>query len=107
MGYDKIGFTLDIKQACRAKIPLSDYIDAMGERLLNVHISDNNVENSCLLPGDGTLDFRKFVEKLLKIGYSGALILEVYSSAFDTIRQIEGSKSYLEDKLADFLKKQR
>ena len=95
----RIGFTLDVKQARRAKIDIYDYLDAMGDQLLNIHISDHTDKNTCVLPGDGIMDYQQFAERLRKIGYEGALILEVYSTAFDDIRQIASSKIILENKI--------
>lgn len=96
----KIGFTLDIKQAYRAKRDVYEYMSVMGDRLLNVHISDNDEQNFCLLPCFGSFDFKKFLKKLKEISYNGALICEVYSTAFDNIRQIESSKVSLSEILA-------
>lgn len=92
---NKIGFTLDVKQAYRAKRDLYEYMTVMGDRLLNVHISDNNSESSCLLPCFGTMNYEKFIKKLEEISYNGALICEVYSTAFDDIRQVSTSKERL------------
>lgn len=96
---ERIGFTLDVKQARRAQVSIYDYLDAMGDRLLNIHISDHTEKNTCLLPGDGIMDYQQFAERLRQIGYNGALILEVYSTAFDDIRQIASSKIALENKI--------
>lgn len=96
---DKIGFTLDIKQAHRAQVDVEEYIEAMGDRLLNVHISDSSMHNMCLLPGEGTIDFADFIKKLTNIGYNGALIIEVYSDAFNSFRQIKSSKILLENNI--------
>ncbi len=94
---NKIGFTLDIKQAYRAKRDVYEYISVMDDRLLNIHISDNDDKNFCLLPCFGSFDFKKFIQKLKEISYDGALICEVYSTAFDNIRQIEASKVALSE----------
>lgn len=102
---NRIGFTLDIKQARRAQVDIYDYLDAMGDRLLNIHISDYNEQDSCLLPGNGIMDYQQFVQYLRKIDYHGSLILETYSTAFDDIRQIESSKLLLENEIYHNLKK--
>ena len=93
---ERIGFTLDTKQARRAGVPIENYLSAMGKQLLNIHISDFTEENTCVLPGDGIMDYNKFFECLRKIPYSGALILEIYPTSFDNIRQIASSKSWFE-----------
>ncbi len=93
---DNIGFTLDLKQARRANVPYEEYLNIMGERVANVHISDYNSENDCLLPGKGEFDFSSFVRKMKSNGYKGDFIIEVYSSAFDEESQILKAKNYLE-----------
>ena len=91
-----IGFTLDLKQARRAGVPYEKYIEIMGERLLNVHVSDCNQESDCLLPGEGEFDFSSFIRNMKKIGYKGDFIIEVYSSAFSEESRISKAKEYLE-----------
>jgi sugar phosphate isomerase/epimerase len=39
-------FTLDIKQARRAGVPLSEYIKASGDDMVNVHVSDYDTNNT-------------------------------------------------------------
>ncbi|MEG2857860.1 MAG: sugar phosphate isomerase/epimerase, partial [Clostridia bacterium] len=99
---DKIGFTFDLKQACRANVPFEEYLSAMGNRIMNIHISDFSTDNTCLLPGNGTLDFNYFFKCLREYSYDGPLIIETYSSAFDNIRQIESSKLWLEHQMVGF-----
>ena len=35
------------------RVPLSEYIKAMGDDMVNVHVSDYDTNNTCLLPGKG------------------------------------------------------
>lgn len=94
----KIGFTLDLKQALRAGVAVEEYINVMGESLKNIHISDFSDEEVCLLPGNGKMDYNKFIEQIRGIGYQGDLIIEVYSSNYDDICQIGTAKQFLERK---------
>lgn len=96
---EKIGFTLDLKQARRADVAVEEYIDVMGKNLKNIHISDHNNEQVCLLPGNGELNHDALMDKLKKIGYSGDIIIEVYSSNYDDISQIRTAKTMLENKI--------
>ena len=93
---ENIGFTLDLKQARRAGIPYEKYLEIMGARLKNIHVSDYNKENDCLLPGEGEFDFPSFINQIKSVGYKGDLIIEVYSSAFAEEGQILKAKEYLE-----------
>ena len=96
---DKIGFTLDLKQARRANVSIEDYINVMGKHLKNVHISDNSHDEVCLLPGEGELDHDVLLNKLKSAGYSGDVIIEVYSSNYAEISQIKDAKNMLENKI--------
>ena len=91
-----IGFTLDLKQARRANIPYEEYIDAMGSKILNIHVSDFDTEHDCLLPGKGIFDFNKFKKEIEEIGYRGDLLIEVYSEAFGELEELASSKRFLE-----------
>lgn len=95
----KIGFTLDLKQARRANVPIEDYINVMGNNLKNIHISDHSHEEVCLLPGNGELDHDDFLDKLTAAGYFGDVIIEVYSSNYAEISQIKDAKNMLERKI--------
>jgi len=95
----KIGFTLDLKQARRAGVEVNEYIDAMGENLMNIHISDYSAEEVCLLPGFGEIDYVELFKKLNGINYNGDLIIEVYSSNYNEISQIKTAKEVLENKM--------
>ena len=96
---DNIGFTLDLKQARRAGVAYEKYLEIMGTRLRNIHVSDYNGENDCLLPGEGEFDFSSFINQMKLRGYEGDFIIEVYSSAFVEESQILKAKEYLESVL--------
>lgn len=79
----ELRYTLDIKQARRAGKDWRDFIDAVGDRLVNIHISDFNASQSCLLPGDGEMDYRDFYARLRAVGYGGHTLVEVYRTNFN------------------------
>ncbi len=91
---DDVNFTFDVKQAIRADIDIYKMIDAMGEKICNVHISDNK-DNKCVLPGKGSLDYKKIFENINKYNYDGEVLLEVYSDCFKKIYDINCSINYL------------
>lgn len=71
-------FTLDIKQAKRAgRDPLA-LAQAMGDRLVNVHICDWDEGGALCLPGEGVFDFDGLFSLLAAEGYDGPVILEPY-----------------------------
>lgn len=92
----KIKFTLDIKQAHRAGIPVDEYLEVMGEDIVNVHMNDFNGSDVCMLPGKGTFDYRSFLRKLKSLNYRGNGIIEVYRENFRDIRDLEESRDYLQ-----------
>ena len=90
-----VGFTLDLKQARRAGVSVYEYIDVMGDRIKNIHVSDYSNKSDCLLPGEGEFDFVAFFDKLKQTEYDGDLIIEVYSSGFSDDKQLVKSKKFL------------
>lgn len=90
-------FTLDLKQARRAGVPYEEYISAMGNKIRNVHVSDFDDTSDCILPGEGKFDFKKLQRELSDIGYSGDVLIEVYSKCIRDDVQILNSKQFLEN----------
>ncbi|WFF72051.1 sugar phosphate isomerase/epimerase [Proteiniclasticum sp. QWL-01] len=74
--------TFDIKQAIRARVNPYDFLEVLGEDLINVHLNDHNATDNCLLPGRGTFDFSAFFRHLQAMGYAGNGILELYRQNF-------------------------
>ncbi|MDP4146005.1 MAG: sugar phosphate isomerase/epimerase [Bacillota bacterium] len=90
-------FTLDLKQSYRACIEPDKYIEAMGDRLVNIHINDKNDTNSCLLPGKGDINYKSLFSKLNSINYKGNAIIEVYSDNYTSFDDIRQAHYYLKD----------
>jgi len=88
-------FTLDIKQAYKARVEPSKYISIMGERISNFHINDRDNEHVCLLPGKGDVNYLEIDNNLKKIGYNGKGIIEVYSENYKTYDELTSSKEFL------------
>ncbi|KOA18221.1 fructoselysine 3-epimerase [Clostridium homopropionicum DSM 5847] len=91
----KLNFTLDIKQAYRASVSLEEYIEIMGENIINLHINDVDENNSCILPGEGKVDYGKLNDSLRRINYDGMGIIEVYSNNYTSYNQLIESREYL------------
>jgi len=92
---EKIGFTLDLKQARRVNVPWQEYADAMGDRLVNLHISDGKGEKLSLLPGYGEFNYHQFFEYLAKTGYTNSLLIEVYNRDFGDETEFLTAKDFL------------
>ena len=78
---DECAFVLDTKQAVMSGLDPLEMCDAMGARLVHVHLSDHTETESCLLPGEGTYDFTPLRDKLRTLSYSGDVLIEVYRPA--------------------------
>ena len=60
-------FVLDLKQVRRAHGDTFEYIRALGENIVHLHISDGSVERDCLPVGHGEFDFRRLMQGMLSL----------------------------------------
>ena len=93
--YTNVNTCLDIKQAMQSKYSVYDYIDAMGEKLVNVHLCDFDDNGNLFVPGKGTFDFTKLFKVLLDNGYNGPLIMELYAGNYKSYDEILEGYEYL------------
>ena len=93
------GVVLDIKQTRRAGYDYHCFLDAVGEYIRHIHVSDFRQERDCLPPGEGDFDFRRFFSELENIGYSGACIIELYRHSYADEDQIRRAYDYLKNLL--------
>ena len=98
---EECGFCFDVKQAIRSHVDCCQMLDAMGDRLLHVHLNDNRPGKSCLLPGSGTMDFPKLLQTLERSGYGGDVIIEVYRGDFQSTEELVQSREKVEKWLKD------
>lgn len=94
-----IRFTLDIKQARRAKIDVFDYIDVMKDKICNVHANDYTENLDCVIAGQGIFDYNKLGRELKKHGYSGDLLIEVYRTNYKSLEDLAISKAFIQNAL--------
>lgn len=78
---DNVAFVLDVKQCIRAGVEINDMVNAMGNRLVHIHLSDNNAENDCMLPFNGSFDFYSFLNSN-EIIKRATKVIELYNSAY-------------------------
>lgn len=90
-----IWFTFDNKQAIRSGKDPFDYVEAMGNRIVNVHVSDFKQDGTMCLPGQGVFDFKRLNEMLVKQHAKTPIILEVYRNNYDIIDDLTESINYL------------
>ena len=84
-----IKHTLDVKQAVRSGFDPMDYIRAVGEQIVNVHLCDaTRLPSGGVrydMPGFGEYDFIGMLNLLGEKGYSGPAFIEVYSDMYAEI----------------------
>ena len=91
----QVRFTLDIKQAIRAGCDPIDFVQAMGDRLCNVHVCDWREDGALCLPGEGVYDFAALFAALQAAGYDGPVILEPYWKMIKSDEALLRSIAYL------------
>lgn len=84
----ELRYTLDIKQAHRAGQDWERFLEAVGDRICNIHLNDFDEEHSCLLPGEGMMDYDAFFGALKRLGYDRQVLIEVYKTNFSSTQQI-------------------
>ncbi len=86
---EKAQFVLDFKQCRRSGVAVADMIDAMGDAIRHVHISDADETHDCLMPGTGCEDLTTPLRLLKERGYDGAVIIELYRHNFDKLSELK------------------
>ena len=89
-------FVLDVKQAVRAGLDPYDVLNAMGENVVHVHISDNLPGKDCLLPGKGQMDFVRLRRRLEELHFQGDFIVELYRHNFHEPSELMEAAKFLE-----------
>lgn len=72
VGYDNVGVTLDTFHINIEEADPMGAIKAVGNRLVDMHVADNNRRP----PGEGSYDWKLFVDTLRSFGYDGYLTSE-------------------------------
>ncbi len=90
-----IKYTFDIKQSYKANKNPLDYLDIMGENLINLHINDRDKNSPCKLPGEGDVDYNIIFNKLREINYDKMAIIEVYRDNFKKYEELSRVHDFL------------
>lgn len=99
--HNDVEFVLDIKQAVRAGFSPYDMCSAMGNRIVHLHINDNNATTDCMLPGEGTMDYKRLLTQVKKQGFNGTAVIEVYRKNFTTLDELINSHKYMNSNFYD------
>ena len=95
------GIVFDIKQARRANVDHRAFLEAVGDHIAHLHLSDFTPEKDCVPPGEGRFDFPAFFADLRAIGYRGDYVIELYRDSYTSERQIHAAYDYLKKALAN------
>ena len=99
-----IKHTLDVKQAVRSGFDPMDYVRAVGEQIVNVHLCDaTRLPSGGVrydMPGFGEYDFVSMLNLLKEKGYRGPAFIEVYSDMYDEIPALYESLHCVEQLVA-------
>lgn len=90
-----VAFVFDNKQAVRAGVDYRDYIEAVGDRVVHLHLSDNGPSGDCLPLGQGTLDVKDLLARLRQKGFAGAALVELYGECLESREDVFRSLEYL------------
>ena len=96
---DDFRMVLDVKQCRRCGESAYDFVNLLGEKIYQVHISDGLPGKDCLAPGAGEFDFKKLFEALQSVGYDKTAIIELYRQNYGEVEELRKSKHYLENLL--------
>ncbi len=87
--------TLDIKQARQSGISYTEFIDEMKGDIVTVHLSDIDENGKMCLPGKGTTDLKEMFLRLNDVGFDGAMLIEAYTSDYDSLNDLLDCREYL------------
>lgn len=89
-------FVLDVKQALRSGEDPAEIVRTLGSGIVHVHMSDNNKDDDCLVPGKGNFDIYSFLALLHEKGFDGTVMIELYRRGFQTVSELTESCAYIE-----------
>lgn len=92
---DEFKMILDIKQCRRTNQSEFEFIELLGDKIAQVHLSDGTSEHDCLAPGAGSYDFKKLFGALKNHGYNNTAVIELYRDNFKDESDIKSSLEYL------------
>ena len=77
------GWCFDTGHANRCGLPQTSLL-GLAHPPLSLHVQDNHGDHdSHLIPGDGSIDWKAFLDTLHAIGYTGDLVLEAHHQSID------------------------
>ena len=99
---DEVRFVLDTKQARRSGVDVFDFLDAVGEKVEHIHISDCNEKSDCLPIGKGQFDFPKLLKRLDELHYDNSMIVELYRENYTSYDDLSDCVKALQNILESY-----
>ncbi|MBQ3843306.1 MAG: sugar phosphate isomerase/epimerase [Ruminiclostridium sp.] len=93
---ERARFVLDIKQAVRAGYDPLEIADAIGDKVVHLHISDNREDADCVPVGRGNYDIAALIKRLHGLGFDGAAFVELYRGNYNDPVELKESADILE-----------
>jgi len=104
---DDVSFVLDVKQQRRADVPLQEIMDAMQGKISHVHLSGAAPENDCVTPDETNFPLREFLRSLVRGGFAGDMVIELYRSGFSTQEELRAAAARVDAVYAEILTEQK
>ena len=107
-GEKRFGFCLDVGHLLLLGIDPCNAIEALGDRLVTLHVHDNNgIDDGHTLPYLGVCNWKRFVKGLRESGYQGNLNYETesFNKIFPkelipaALKMLGATASYLRDNI--------
>lgn len=92
---DDFKMVFDIKQAVRAGFDPFRFVKDFATDIVHIHISDHDCHWDCMPPGKGDFDFKKLVDEMVKVHYTGHYEIEIYSEQYQVFEELRESKQFL------------
>ncbi|MCL1831904.1 MAG: sugar phosphate isomerase/epimerase [Oscillospiraceae bacterium] len=96
---DSAAFVLDLKQVRRVGGNPLDYVDALGDSIIHLHLSDCTADDDCVRIGKGEYDFLTLFKRLEQSGFSGGGVVELYRENYGEYSELRESVEFLENLL--------
>ena len=85
-----VGLCLDLGHANTAR-QVEAFLDAAGDLTIHVHAHDNDgLKDLHLTPGDGSMNWRRVLERLKGVSFRGALIVETAAEPWRGLERLKG-----------------
>lgn len=95
--HPNLGLTLDIGHLhCLGEVPLVEFIQRWGKRLVNVHLEDMKAGvHDHLMFGEGEMDFPPVIEALSQTGFDGGVHVELSRHSHMAVQAVRQAYEFL------------